>query len=231
MEVEQMMACLLEEMRTNQAKADTNLKLIKEDIKTNQEMLAKLEANQERMMAQMDSQLEKMEACLGKMEATDLEANPGETRVRGSACGGPEIRDHGENCQSTEEAALGLAPSHKVPQLAEEMDPGQWWVPEEVGRCLQKDGPLHSIRDMSYRTNGQTEMTKKTRHRQCCKMNPDRRDVQEETSGATRMQQWNKGQRLKGAAMSEKREDIRQDLQEGSRAEYCEVKSQTFSQN
>jgi hypothetical protein len=31
-----------------------------------------------RMMARMNSQLEKMEACLGKMEATDLEANPKE---------------------------------------------------------------------------------------------------------------------------------------------------------
>jgi hypothetical protein len=38
-------------------------------------MLAKMETNQERMMDKMDSQLEKMEACLGKTEATDFEAN------------------------------------------------------------------------------------------------------------------------------------------------------------
>jgi hypothetical protein len=41
-------------------------------------MLNKSDAHHERMMARMNSQLEKMEACLGKMEATDLEANPKE---------------------------------------------------------------------------------------------------------------------------------------------------------
>jgi uncharacterized protein YhaN len=38
-------------------------------------MLAKLDARHERMMARMCSQLEKMEACLRKVEATDLEEN------------------------------------------------------------------------------------------------------------------------------------------------------------
>jgi hypothetical protein len=41
-------------------------------------MLAKLDAHHKRMMTRMDSKLEKMEACLGKTEATDLEANPEE---------------------------------------------------------------------------------------------------------------------------------------------------------
>jgi hypothetical protein len=45
MEVEQMM---LEEMRTNQAKVDANLKEIREDIKINQ---VKADANQEEMKA------------------------------------------------------------------------------------------------------------------------------------------------------------------------------------
>jgi hypothetical protein len=60
-----------------------------------EEMLAKMEANQEmtdahheRMMARMDSQLQKMEACLEKMEATNLEASPKE-RVRNGAWWGP----------------------------------------------------------------------------------------------------------------------------------------------
>jgi hypothetical protein len=94
MEMEQMMACLLaeistnrEEMRANQqllkeemlakmeAKAYDNLKKIKESIKTNQ-ATARLRQIKVEMMAKMDSQLEKMEACLGKMEAIDLEANP-----------------------------------------------------------------------------------------------------------------------------------------------------------
>jgi hypothetical protein len=43
-------------------------------------------------------------------------------------------------------------------------------------------------------------------------------DVQEETSGTTRMHQWNKGWRLIGTTMSEEGEDIQQDLQEDGRA-------------
>jgi uncharacterized protein YqfA (UPF0365 family) len=71
---------LKEEMLAKmEAKADDNLKNIKEVIKTNQ---AKADTNltqmKEEIMAKMDSQLEKMEACLEKMEATDLEANPEE---------------------------------------------------------------------------------------------------------------------------------------------------------
>jgi hypothetical protein len=50
----------------------------KEHLK--EEMLAKMEANQDRMMVEMDSQLQKMDACLGQTEATDLEANPEEIR-------------------------------------------------------------------------------------------------------------------------------------------------------
>jgi hypothetical protein len=44
-----------------------------------EEMLAKLDAIHERMMAQMDSHLKKMKVCLGKTEAMDAEANPEET--------------------------------------------------------------------------------------------------------------------------------------------------------
>jgi hypothetical protein len=62
-------------MKANQAKTDASLREMKE------EMLAKLDSHHERMMARMDSQLEKIKACLGKMEATDLEANPEEIRV------------------------------------------------------------------------------------------------------------------------------------------------------
>jgi hypothetical protein len=105
--MELMMARMLGEMkveiRTNEAKADVNIKELKEDIKTNQakadanlremkeemragqeplkeEMLAKMETHHERM-ARMDSQLEKMDACIGTTEATDLEVNPKEIEI------------------------------------------------------------------------------------------------------------------------------------------------------
>jgi hypothetical protein len=100
-EVEQMMACLLAEIRTdkekmdaNQAKTDANQrgmrermrdgqKHLKEEMRAGQEllkqeMLAKLDAHHERMTAKMDTQLKKIEACLEKAEAKVLEANPEE---------------------------------------------------------------------------------------------------------------------------------------------------------
>jgi hypothetical protein len=42
------------------------------------------------------------------------------------------------------------------------------------------------------------------------------------------MQQWNKGPRFKGAALSRKQENIWQDLREGSHAGDHEVKSQAL---
>jgi hypothetical protein len=89
-EVEQMMACLLAEVRTNreklavsEAKPDASLREVREEMRACQEllkeeMLGKLDAYHERMIARMDSWLEQMEVCLGKMEATDFEANPEE---------------------------------------------------------------------------------------------------------------------------------------------------------
>jgi hypothetical protein len=68
-----------EEVKPNQAKIDASLREVREETRADQEllkeeMLAKLNAHHERMMARMDSQLQKMEACLQKMEAADLEA-------------------------------------------------------------------------------------------------------------------------------------------------------------
>jgi hypothetical protein len=75
----------------------------------------------------------------------------------------------------------------------------------------EDDQPCHSCTTQGTRSSG-------TRQGQYFKRNLDRTDVPEETSGTTDMQQWNKGPRLKGAATCKKREDIRQDFQEGSSA-------------
>jgi hypothetical protein len=140
MEVEQMMVCLLEEIRKNrakkdaeQAKTDATLKRIKE------EMPAKLDAHHESMMARMNSQLMKMKACLGKTEAMDLEANPEETE---SEVEHEEVPKEEVAVESTEEEAWGPESSHRAPRSVKEMDPGQWWVPEEVGCCSQADDTL-----------------------------------------------------------------------------------------
>jgi cell division septum initiation protein DivIVA len=41
-----------------------------------EEMLTKMEIHHERIIARIDVQLEKIEACVGKAEATNLEASP-----------------------------------------------------------------------------------------------------------------------------------------------------------
>jgi hypothetical protein len=101
-EGEQMMARLLAEMKTIQAKTDASLNEMKQELRVSQEhqeegMLAKMETNQERMdpkldahhkwiIARMDSQLVKMEATVdvfeerfNKMDTTDLEAEQQDT--------------------------------------------------------------------------------------------------------------------------------------------------------
>jgi recombination DNA repair RAD52 pathway protein len=73
------------ERDSNQAKMDTNVREMKEEmmarlealIQNNQElMMARLDSNHKRIMARMDSQVEKMEACLEKTETTEeIESN------------------------------------------------------------------------------------------------------------------------------------------------------------
>jgi hypothetical protein len=64
MEMEQRMACLLDKMkaeiRTNQAKVDANLKEIKEEIMARLE--AMIQNNQDEMLAKMETNQERMEA-------------------------------------------------------------------------------------------------------------------------------------------------------------------------
>jgi hypothetical protein len=84
--MEPMKECLvaiMEEMRTNQAKADANLKETKEeimtDLKTQIGCLAScIYVNQEKAEACDQEMMVIMETCLGQMKAMNLEASPEE---------------------------------------------------------------------------------------------------------------------------------------------------------
>jgi hypothetical protein len=93
-----------------------------------EEMLTKLEAHHEGMIASIDSQLQKMEASLGKMEA-----NPG----------GKEYLSVHE--VPKEEAAVetfgALKERHGDRHQSVRRRSQQWWTREEVGRRLQGDDP------------------------------------------------------------------------------------------
>jgi hypothetical protein len=123
MEIEQMMAHLLAEIRTNREETRAGQEFLKEEIltekETNQEkMMSKLNASHEVMMARMDSQLE-------KMNNTVLEVNREHSLSKS---------DHQEVLK--EEAAVkniralkdlyGPVSSRREPPTAEETDPDQW---------------------------------------------------------------------------------------------------------
>jgi hypothetical protein len=63
--MEQMMARLLDEIRTNQAKADANLKDMKEEIIARLE--AKIDANQEKLEDRIAANNEKFEVLRGNL--------------------------------------------------------------------------------------------------------------------------------------------------------------------
>jgi hypothetical protein len=77
------------------------------------------------------------------------------------------------------------------------------WVREEVGHRLQRDDPLcrsGTVQGTWLSGNGQG---------QCCTRNPERTDVQEETSGEIGRHQLHKEPRCKTAATSEDGDDNR----------------------
>jgi hypothetical protein len=118
-----------------------------------------------------------------------------------------------------------MASRSRAPPTAEETVPEQWWVPKKVGRRPHRDKKLsHSCAAEGTRPSW-------TRHEKCCKSKLDRMDDREETSGATKIQDWNKRSRPKRAAMPRKRSDIGQVLQEGSTVRGREAKSLTFNQD
>jgi hypothetical protein len=81
--MEQIMEMLAEmgaKIEANQAEMDANqvrLEVTEDKMETHQ---ARKEANYEEMMAKLDAHHERMMACLGRTEGTDLEANPVETQ-------------------------------------------------------------------------------------------------------------------------------------------------------
>jgi hypothetical protein len=105
-----------------------------------------------------------------------------------------------------------VAPSLRAQQTAEEMDPGRWCVPEEVGRHPQRDGPT------CYTCTAQETRLPGTREGQCCTSNPERTDARKGTSGESERKQRHNELRSIGTATSEEGEDIRQEFQDVSRA-------------
>jgi FtsZ-binding cell division protein ZapB len=66
---------MLDKMDANQAEMKADREERKAEMKAYRE---EMRAGHEEMMAKLDAHHERMMACLGKMEATDLEANPEE---------------------------------------------------------------------------------------------------------------------------------------------------------
>jgi hypothetical protein len=69
-----------------------------------------------------------------------------------------------------------------------------------------------------------------TRPGQCCKRNPERTDVWDETSGESGRQHWNKDPRLKEVTVSEEWKDIWEDFRENHHTGDCKVNSRIIYQ-
>jgi hypothetical protein len=68
----------------------------------------------------------------------------------------------------------------------------------------------HGVRDVVIQDRGRAEMMEKSDQGQCSKRNLKRMDIQEDMSGTTGMQQWNKGLRHNLTATSEEEDDNHQ---------------------
>jgi hypothetical protein len=84
----------------------------------------------------MKANQEAMKACLGKMVAMDFEANPEKKKSVVVHEEVPKEEATVKTVRALKEAVWGPASNCRVPPTAAETDPGQWWVPEEVGHCL-----------------------------------------------------------------------------------------------
>jgi hypothetical protein len=144
MEIEQMMARLpveiKAEIRTNQAKTDVNLREMREEMTSGQELLteellAKLDVHHERMMASMDTQLEKMEFAVEDNQEeendTDLETNAGEMESEAG---------HGE--VSKEEDAVQMIGTLKEQYGDRHLDV---WRRRQMKKRSQGDGETRKI--------------------------------------------------------------------------------------
>jgi uncharacterized cupin superfamily protein len=100
-------------------------------------------------------------------------------------------------------------------------DGGSWENLAGAHRGMWDVPPCHSCTMQVTRSSG-------NRQGQCCSGNLESTYVQEETLGATGMQQWHKEPSPKGAITSEKHDSTQQDLQEDHRARDCEANSWNF---
>jgi hypothetical protein len=92
---------------------------------------------------------------------------------------------------------MGTVSSRMTQRKAEETDPGEWWVPEEVGRHPQRVNP--AVREWHGARNAEGTVL----HQEPRKDERTRKDV-----GRARNAEWNNEPRLQTGAASWKRQNI-----------------------
>jgi hypothetical protein len=88
-----------------------------------------MEINQEEMKAMLDTCLEKMKTNPGELQSVAVHQKV------------PNEEVTVETIRALEEQ-YGDWHLARAPLTAKETDPGQWWILEEVGHCLQINDPL-----------------------------------------------------------------------------------------
>jgi hypothetical protein len=124
-------------MDIHQARAET----VQEGI------ITKMDTHQERMGTSINAWQKEMMACQEATEACLESKEPTSGEIESVAVHGEVPKEEGavKTVRARKKWYGDPAPSCNVPPTAEKMDPGQYWVPEEVVRCPQRDdSPCHS---------------------------------------------------------------------------------------
>jgi hypothetical protein len=175
----------------------------KYEVRDSQEHLKEMKAQMASLISWVDAQQERMMACLGRMEAMDLEANPEEKESEAEHREVPKEDEAVKPVGALKKQHSGwhLAAGHRG-KLKE-------WTQGKDG-CQKKLAA--TCRDDSLCKSGMEQGTSRTRQGQGCTKNFIKTDVWKEASAEPGTQQWDKEPRPETAAT--KQEGIHQDLQE-----------------
>jgi flagellar biosynthesis chaperone FliJ len=159
METEQIMARLLAEISTGQehmkdllarmeAKTDGRQEKMKAQLGS---LASRIDANREEMNAKMDATEEKMDAWIAEMkdgQKKEMMAcqETTEAHLDSKEPNPEEIQSEAVHREGPREGAVAkssgaLRKRHEGRKLAEGTAPGKLRIPEEIGRCPQRDDP------------------------------------------------------------------------------------------
>jgi hypothetical protein len=231
--MEQMMACLLAEIRANNKKFEvlhgTRLPTghLQSQDRGHSRRTAKMHAHQERMEASMNAWQRQIMACQEAMEACLKKAKAKPEKMK---AGLEEMEVTVDVFVERLNKAVTMNLEANQAKTEAYLDRKQQ-TPEETEATAEheeaaKEAAVETVGAQEDRTGDQP--CQAGTHRRFCKRSHRRTDGQEEMTVGLGMQQWNKEQGHKRAITSGKQENTQQDFQADSRAAGRKANSRDF---